>query len=42
MHSGRDLKPAANDKLPTLVCGRSVTVRQLQDQVYGTATPNPW
>jgi hypothetical protein len=33
---------AANDKLPALVCGSSVTARQLQDQVYGAATPNPW
>jgi len=33
---------AANDRLPALVCGRGVTARQLQDQVYGTATANPW
>jgi len=33
---------AANDKLPSLVCGPSATARQLQDQVYGSSTPNPW
>jgi hypothetical protein len=33
---------AANDKLPPLVCGTSVTARQLQDQVYGSSTANPW
>lgn len=33
---------AANDKLPDLVCGSSLTARQLQDKVYGNSTPNPW
>ena len=33
---------AANDKLAPPVCGTSVTARQLQDQVYGNATANPW
>jgi hypothetical protein len=33
---------AVNDKLPALVCGSALTARQLQNQVYGTSTPNPW
>jgi hypothetical protein len=33
---------AANDKLAPPVCGSAVTARQLQDQVYGSATSNPW
>ncbi len=33
---------AANDKLAPPVCGTSATARQLQDQVYGNSTPNPW
>jgi hypothetical protein len=33
---------AVNDKLAPPVCGTSHTARQLQDQVYGSATPNPW
>ena len=33
---------AANDRLPPLVCGASATARQLQAEVYGSSTPNPW
>jgi hypothetical protein len=33
---------AVNGKLPPLVCGTSVTASQLQAQVYGNSTPNPW
>jgi hypothetical protein len=32
---------AAQDKLPVLVCGTSVTARDLQAQIYGAAG-NPW
>jgi hypothetical protein len=32
---------AAQDKLPALVCGTSVTAAALQAQVYG-AVGNPW
>jgi hypothetical protein len=32
---------AANDRLPPLVCGNSVTARGLQAQVFG-ASGNPW
>jgi len=32
---------AAQDRLPAPVCGTSVTARELQAQVYGTAG-NPW
>jgi hypothetical protein len=33
---------AANGKLPPEVCGTSVTAPQLQGEIYGNATPNPW
>jgi hypothetical protein len=33
---------AVNDKLPPEVCGRSLTARQVQDEVFGHSTPNPW
>jgi hypothetical protein len=33
---------AVNGKLPPLVCGTSMTASQLQAQVYGNSTPNPW
>ena len=33
---------AANDRLPAGICGSSVTATQVQDQVFGTSTPNPW
>ena len=33
---------AVNDKLPSTVCGTSVSAQQLQDKVYGNGTPNPW
>ena len=33
---------AVNGKLPPEVCGRSLTARQLQDEVFGNSTPNPW
>ena len=32
---------AAQDRLPSLVCGNSITASALQDQVYGPAG-NPW
>jgi hypothetical protein len=32
---------AAQDRLPSLVCGSSVTAKALQDQVYGPVA-NPW
>ena len=32
---------AAQDRLPLLVCGTSVTARALQAQIYGVAG-NPW
>ncbi|HUY51494.1 MAG TPA: hypothetical protein VMV92_38290 [Streptosporangiaceae bacterium] len=33
---------AVNGKLPPLVCGTSLTAHQLQAQIYGSSTPNPW
>ncbi len=33
---------ALNGKLPAAVCGTSVTAGQLQQQVFGNSTPNPW
>jgi len=33
---------AVNDKLPATVCGPSASAPQLQDQVYGNSTANPW
>lgn len=33
---------ALNGKLPPAVCGTGLTARQLQEQVFGTGTPNPW
>jgi hypothetical protein len=38
---GWSLWAAAQDKLPTPVCGSAVTARGLQAQVFGTAS-NPW
>jgi hypothetical protein len=33
---------ALNGKLPPAVCGTALTARRLQDQIFGTGTPNPW
>ena len=33
---------AVNGKLPAGICGPSVTATQLQDEVFGNSTPNPW
>jgi hypothetical protein len=33
---------AAHARLPPPVCGSAVTARQLQQRVYGAATPDPW
>jgi hypothetical protein len=33
---------AANGKLPPEVCGTALTARQLQQQIFGSGTPNPW
>ncbi len=33
---------ALNGKLPPAVCGISATAGQLQQQVFGSSTPNPW
>jgi hypothetical protein len=33
---------ALNGKLPPAVCGTALTARRLQEQVFGTGTPNPW
>jgi hypothetical protein len=33
---------AEQDRLPPAVCGQARSARTLQDQVYGTATGNPW
>lgn len=31
-----------NGKLPPAVCGTSLTASQLQEQIFGNGTPNPW
>ena len=33
---------AAQDRLPTVVCGPTADARQLQAEVFGSAMPNPW
>ena len=33
---------AVNGKLPPAVCGTGLTARQLQTQIFGNGTPNPW
>jgi hypothetical protein len=33
---------AYNGKLPATVCGTSLTAGQLQAQIFGDGTPNPW
>lgn len=33
---------AVNGRLPAPVCGTGLTARQLQAQIFGNATPNPW
>ena len=33
---------AVNGKLPAAVCGTGLTARQLQTQIFGNATPDPW
>ena len=33
---------ALNGKLPPAVCGTSLTGSQLQAQIFGSGTPNPW
>jgi len=33
---------ALNGKLPPAVCGTSLTARQLQAQIFGNGTPDPW
>ena len=34
--------PQLNGKLPPAVCGTSVTASQLQAQIFGNGTPDPW
>jgi hypothetical protein len=33
---------AVNGKLPPAVCGTSLTASQLQAQIFGNGTPDPW
>jgi hypothetical protein len=33
---------AYNGKLPATVCGTKLTASQLQAQIFGDSTPNPW
>jgi hypothetical protein len=33
---------AVNGKLPPAVCGTTLTASQLQAQIFGSGTPNPW
>ena len=33
---------ALNGKLPPAVCGTALTASQLQAQIFGSGTPNPW
>src|ERR1700733_10918791 len=33
---------ALNGKLPPAVCGTALTARQLQAQIFGSGTPDPW
>ena len=33
---------AVNGKLPPAVCGTGLAARQLQTQIFGNGTPNPW
>ncbi|MGI8446191.1 MAG: hypothetical protein ACR2MP_03175 [Streptosporangiaceae bacterium] len=33
---------ALNGKLPPAVCGTGLTASQLQAQIFGSGTPNPW
>ena len=33
---------ALNGKLPPPVCGTTLTASQLQAQIFGSGTPNPW
>ena len=33
---------AVNGKLPPAVCGTTLTASQLQAQIFGSETPNPW
>jgi|SRR5580693_3460609 hypothetical protein len=33
---------ALNGKLPPAVCGTTLTASQLQAQIFGSGTPNPW
>ena len=33
---------AVNGRLPPAVCGTGRTARQLQTQIFGNGTPNPW
>jgi hypothetical protein len=33
---------AQSGRLPVLVCGPSASARQLNQQIFGSSTPNPW
>jgi hypothetical protein len=33
---------ALNGKLPAAVCGTTLTASQLQEQIFGNGTPDPW